>query len=164
MPGCMRTDMEFEMVGKVSDYAVQDQLLARLCHYLHFTVFKYTAYVGYELASLVLIPDATKTSAEFEKWIYSYDKDSWKSPEVKFMGKDASALGRASDESALLLKLLSAERFSWWCANSLLDKSWMHLDDEPRYEIAANPFFGKSQEEVSVMLDVLQGCGEERMP
>ena len=144
--------MGFEIVGKVSDYVVQDQLLVRLCHYLHFTVFKYTAYVGYELASLVLIPDATKTSAEFEKWIYSHDNDSWKSPEVKFMGKDASALGRAS-----------AERFSWWCANSLLDKSWMHLDDEPRYEIAANPFFGKSQEEVSVMLDVLQGCGEERM-
>ena len=163
MPGCMRTDMGFETVGKVSGYVVQDQLLERLCHYLHFTVFKYTAYAGYELASLVLIPDATKTSGEFEKWIYSDGKDSWKSPEVKFMGKDASALGRASDESALLLKLLSAERFSWWCANSLLDKTWLPLDGEPRYEIAANPFFGKSQEEVSVMLDVLQGCCEERM-
>ena len=155
--------MGFEMVGKVSDYVVQDQLLARLCHYLHFTVFKHTAYVGYELASLILIPDATKTSDEFETWTYSDDNDAWKSPEVRFMGKDASKLGRARDESALLLKVLSAERFSWWCANSLLENSWMHLDDEPRYEIAANPFFGKSQEEVSVLLDVLQGCGEERM-
>ena len=164
MLGCMRTDMGFETIGKVSDYVVQDQLLARICQYLHLTVFKYTAYCDYSDASLVLIPDATKASYEFEKWIHTKNADSWKTPEVKFMGKDASALGRARDEDTLLLKVLNAERFSWWCANSLLDKSWMHLDDDPKYEIANNPFFGKSREEVSVMLDVLQGCNEEKMP